>query len=829
MLAAMVCAGNAAAQTEDAEHQGDMAAARLGSLHRVTATLDATLDVYRLGLVELVPAAQRVRAAGQALDATPNSPIPEAAREVFVRLAASLARRLSSDAMPAIVRAYHAEVLEALTQLELAEDLGSVTGFYQDLIRGMRGVATTALQVVDLYGRDRPLRAHLWTAHTILDEISEALDQLGRAEAAIARARRKGGDLGTQLQAFLKLEMALSHALDLIAAAEEAGIHIGFEVRLPTTSFVRLLGRVQTYLDDLEQTITDMARAPEPIPGDLIATARLQQDGPAVSLSWDLAGEAALLRVERRPSLPAIRASLAATYRCSGQSSKGAKERARRDTEGQEETWQIVEELAPGRTSTTDTTKLAGEWLVSPIYRVVPVSAFGVMGHGPSAQALYLPAEIEAPRLVEARPVAPGPHQREFYENADAVEVTWVPSPHDPLAFAGRLRRAFVDGGPVLRSYRVVRMESDRRVLVAVTPAGVTAFVDRPPLGVLAEGVAYAVEAVDLDGQIGRRDQVCASSRARHEARGLLRLARVGLTAIARPSAWEKGRAQKLVEPDRLRTAVADFRKRPQSEQERLLRTWWQDTPEVRRNRWLRQWRALSSQEDGWAPSGLEALSLRDQPWALAEIWLSSQPPQLHAEVDRWWTLVDGHARQLGVDAWSRRLNRLHRAWVQSRLRGGDQAVLRPARLLAWWYDRDPIELEEVHAWWQALAPDVQVEHLGDWAGGLAKPAREAARWPDWATRSTAERQALQQEGYRKLPVGLWPLALAWVEWEELALADKERAVLSEAGATAGLLSALRYRLRPVDKALGFHGVAAVLTSICGTFVAFLGARRRRK
>ena len=65
--------------------------------------------------------------AGSLADAVPTSAVPPPAREVFERLAMSLSARLASEALPAVARAYNAEVQEALEQLAsartLAEDL----------------------------------------------------------------------------------------------------------------------------------------------------------------------------------------------------------------------------------------------------------------------------------------------------------------------------------------------------------------------------------------------------------------------------------------------------------------------------------------------------------------------------------------------------------------------------------------------------------------------------------------------------------------------------------------------------------------------------------
>ena len=50
------------------------------------------------------------------------------------------------------------------------------------------------------------------------------------------------------------------------------------------------------------------------------------------------------------------------------------------------------------------------------------------------------------------------------------------------------------------------------------------------------------------------------------------------------------------------------------------------------------------------------------------EVWLRAQPPEVQAEVDRWWDLMIPAARETAVSAWSRQLAPDFRQWLVERL-----------------------------------------------------------------------------------------------------------------------------------------------------------------
>ncbi len=125
----------ALAQTDTPSDTGRDERTQIGSLSRTAAAIQNTLDVYRLALAELVPATQLLREAGE--KAMPDDEVPAAAAEVFARLARVVPLRAAAEALPAIARGYHAEVLDALDLLADAKTLGETGLPLRDLVRAL--------------------------------------------------------------------------------------------------------------------------------------------------------------------------------------------------------------------------------------------------------------------------------------------------------------------------------------------------------------------------------------------------------------------------------------------------------------------------------------------------------------------------------------------------------------------------------------------------------------------------------------------------------------------------------------------------------------------
>lgn len=804
-------------------------AAQLGSLQRTAASLDGALDIYRLALVELVPAFRRVLEAGHAAGALPTSPVPPPAAEVFTRLARSVARRTPMASMPALARAYHAEVLDALDALADANSLAQVLPPARVLTASLGRICGLAENVVDLFSRERPILTEVLNPSTALDDINEALEQLGLAEANISAVHTRRGAPGEQLQAFLRLEMALGHALDLIAAAEESGVHIGFEMPLSTVGFARRLTAVRKHLDSLAGVVKDMAREPRGVGQDLSIELTEVARGAEARLAWTPpapgSSAPALLRLYRRTNVAAVAQSLRDGLRCEGRDPTEAEKTAAQAVRPVSDAPVPMADLPPGRGSFADS--FAEMPLAPPMYRLVSVTAFGIESKGVEHAPLAVPHALAPARFITASVGVPNPESPLFYRDADAVLVRWQGSANDVRGNPTAWQFAARTGAPVVAHYDVYRTQGDVAVAVARVPAGLAEFVDRPAPAVLQAGVSYTVAAVDEMGHAAHAPDACAKSAVvRLDLDPALTLARAGAAFVSRPTLRERQLEETLRDPNRLALARAAFEARPSAERETLTRGWWQDTAVGLRRAWLQHWPNFMTEQErsAWLTVGPQHLQGRDWPWAKAEVWLALHP-ELAGEVERWWGLLDTAARAAALTTWHGHLNRVHATWLAARVKGGDLergTLERPARVLAWWLSRDTEEQERMTAWWDGLAPSVRQERLEAWFNALPPEARLAVRWPDWEQQDNATHEALLLQGYQDLPSGLWPTLLAWVTWQELDTPTKADAIAAEVGVWKVTWSKLRYAIRPLDRWLDFNLAVAIAIVLVGALFGLL-------
>jgi len=814
----------------------------MGGLHRFAATIEATLDVHRLALIELVVAVKKVRESGHAEGATPATALPQSAAEVFARLATTVPRRVPIEALPAVPRAYHAEVIDALEQLGRATMVSEIVRPARAYLRAMDNMVAQAKEVIDLYSRARPILTEVIDPNTVLDQVNDALDELERAEAAIARLRERKQALGEQLQAFVRLEVALGHVLDVVAEAQEAGVHIGFEVQLSTANLDKVVQAVRGHLVELDEVVASMEQLPRPLNGALIALIEPPLgDGPkdeaTVHVTWPApegAAQPAALRLFRMQDKKQAIATLAATRECEtgdhDTSAALAKERL-----GQLETAATqAAEIAPGRGSFTDTLSPSALRVAPPIYRIVPVTPFGVEGEGPQAAALLLPRTLEPPALLSATLAAENPAAAEFYRGADLVRLEWSPSRNElPQRVGGMSGRDLEDFArehnlPVLRSYRIIRFVDGKRFQVGIADAHEHTALDRPTAEELGRGVSYDVEAVSDLGSVGR-DKPCVLASVQADVKGRLELAQLGIARVHHPTARETAALVRLSTPAALASARAAFMARPAPEREQLLAAFWHEIPERDRKKLLAEWPSFVTTDERatYLREGLAHLCERDRAWVQAEIWLATEPPYVQREVDRWWSLLDAKTAMAAAQQWRAKLNPAHRQWLDERLSSGDADVLRPARVLAWWGARDVAERERVDDWWLDTTPDEQRRLFDAWLADQSSAVKEAVRWPVWAALSNDERHDLLAHAYRQLPHDLWPRFLAWLDWHELHGEALRAALQTEVGAAPRMAAKLKYDLRPLDRALAFKlpHLAALGVLILG----LLGGLRRRR
>ncbi len=837
---AVVTTGVPGAYAQSETDQVDAARPQVGNLHRAAATLETTLELYRLALVEIVPAARAVLQAGSTPRATPASDLPPLAAEVFGRLAKSIVRRAPAEALDSVPRAYHAEVVDAMQRLARATTLEQAHGPLRALAAAMANMAEQADAIVDLFSRQRPVRTEVVDPSLVLDDINEALDQLAAAEARIGRLRAQGRSMDELLQAFLGLEIALGHALDLIAAAAEAGVHIGFEVQLSTESFSSTLAAVRSHLGELTRITERMERKPPPLADGLLATV-LPPKGRGtytVALNWPAAVGAlqpAEVHLYRRADKGRMVDLLTSLHRCNEVDAEAARKKAEEQTSAVDEKWEPVATLAAGRATYTEELSTS-EMVAAPIYRVVPSNAFGVEGDGPEAPAVLVPLDVEPPPLVTAELASTDPASPTFYTGADAVQVRWLPSRNElsPLseeAHATVLAWAHEHHLPLVESYRVLRLHQGRVTEVGTVDGDQHTLTDRPDEAALRDGVAYYVEAITPYGRAAQTPSPCAASEVKTDLEQPLALAAAGIAYVQHPTRTERGELERLRDPAALAGARATYRARPEAEQHRLLAKWWHSVPEAQRIAWLKLWPSFvpDNERNGWWQEALAHLKERDRPWVMVEVWLLTQPPYMQREIGRWWELLDEGTRRQEVARWRAQLNTEYRRWVDERLAAGDEEALRPAKVLAWWQGRDDSERQRLQELWQATVASERQKLFSDWLEDLDPTARTNLRWPDWRALTTKERNDLLDNAWQELPAGLWPHHLAWLTWNALEDGALTKAVANEVGFIHRMRSQVRYALRPIDAALGFHlGESSVVCAL-SVVLATVAVRRRRR
>ena len=814
--------------------------AQLGSLQRTAASLDDALDVYRLALVELTPALRTVLAAGQQQGAVPTTPLPAPTVEVFKRLSVSVHRRIAAPALPAVARAYHAEVVVALEDLAGAQSLGGVVAPARALGVALGHLAAMADDVVDVFSRQRPVLDEALDPGTALDDINEALQQLALAEANISSVRAHKGTQGEQLQAFLRLEIALGHALDLIAAAEESGIHIGFELPRSTVGLVRRLASVHKRLDELREVVAVLGREPRPAGTDMRAVVLPQNparnhgaSGTDIQLQWtppEPGRQIAQVRLYRRNNLPQLRDRLISNLRCDGKSREEAEAAVADSLAGASDAPERLVELPPGRNMYTDSFK--DPPAAPPLYRVVSVSAFGVEGRGSERSALLLPSSLAPPLLVQAKAQAPSADSAAFYRDADAVTVTWQASANDVSQEGSAMQFAEEHGLPVLMRYNVVRRQGGEAAgapsVIGQVPAGLTQFVDRPPAGLLNRGVQYTVEAIDARGTLARAGGSCAQSTAvRLDLEGPLKLAQAGAMYVSHPTQLELHRAAALIDPAAMNTARALFLQLDPNTQAQWQRRFWYDTSAQKRVSWYQNWAALLNEDErvAWLAATVNAVHGRDEAWLHAEIWLADNAAVM-TEVDRWWELLDEGSRRAALQNWRSHLNRAHVTWLLDRLKSVDERqrndLERPARVLTWWSARDGEEQERLTRWWQDLPEATRTQRVAAWLHGQPRVVLQSIRWPDWEQLTAAERELWLRRGYEDLPSGLWPQLFAYMDWEQMGVDNKARAIAEEVGVWRSSISRLRFMIRPLDLLFDFKLIVALLVLGLGAAGGFL-------
>ncbi len=813
----------------------------MGGLHRAAASLEIVLDVYRLALLELEPAARRVVEAGHDREATTATPVPEPAREVFGRLATALASRTPVSALPVISRAYHAEVIDALEQLAGAEALPATVAPLRALTQAMAHVCDGGDAMVDLFSRQRPIQVKLVDPATTMDEIAEALDEVAEAERGIAEVRVRKAPMRDALHAFERLEVSLGHALDLIAAADEAGLHIGFEAPRTTADFARLTARVREQLAVLQQVLKAFDAKPPAIPSSVVAVLVPTKPGEVEArLSWPAIEQGpapAGIRLYRQHNLKALMERLAWSFQCGGKDAQSAMLAAEAEVAQVSSVPVRVADLPPGRSGFTEA--LGETPLCAPRYTLVTVNSYGVESDPVEAEVVYLPPVAEGVPLVTARALAPTAEHPDFYEFYDQVEVAWPASANDPSRSRSALAKV---AEPVTLNsatgYRVTRVVAGVPHIMATLPVGTVLYRDRlPPEALAATSLSYRVETLFAGDQAILPPSSCAErSVTLDPVRTRLAQAKAGLGALVRPSYWERERRQRYEQDSVFAPEHAAFMALPLDTRVARISAWWQGVSEPERRRWLGRWPSFvpESEREAWLAETPQYLAAKDLPWVRLEAFLMDQPEEVRHEVDRFWSLLDGSARAEAVRLWETQLShgqRLELYGKRGENGGGDWQVSRPARVLAWWRSRDVKEQQRVVEWWSALGDGDRHLRISTWLATLSEPTRLALRWPDFDKRPPAEQAALVADAWQQLPGGLLKEALVGIAWQQLVEAGGEpltRVLAQEIPAWRRAWVAGRYATRPWDLALGFHLLGFVTAGLLLLVALVLVWRRRR-
>lgn len=780
-------------------------------LHRVTATLDATFDLYRLALIELVPSIERIAETGETPTATPSTPLPAPTVEVLKRLTNSLTHRIPFDALPAIQRGYQAEAEDAFEQLSVAQTLGDVAGPLRILQRAILGLLRSADDILDLYNRERPLQMRLVDGSFVLDEISEAIDEVARAENHITRTREKKRDFSEQLDAFLRLEVNLGHALDLIAAAKDAGIYIGFEPRLATNNFAALTQTVKQQIALFDALIKRLEKNPANLAGPPHALITRNADGLRIAkISWQLDATApTAVRIYTKPNLTGLKEALTNGYVCEGSDEKNAQQKAAADLEDREASYVLAAQVPGGR--------LGHEWLLKdeplapPIYRIAPVNAFGAEGIAYEVTAETLPDELTGPRWVRAQSLKPDLSSPQFYYDHDAIEIRWGPSPNDLTKSVELQKEAAEKKQSHVRRYHIIRNVADQQSTVGWVPAGTNKFVDRPSVDALKKGVRYTVLAESTDGRAIPPPAKCLNS------------AIISLDLNNELQHARRGQRRLPITAEQIATSG-----------EELKEVWWKSRPVDQRLTWLEMWPELFDKNElpQWIAEIPTHLRKQDLTWIQLEVWLTQQEPVVRDEIERFWNLLSVEAKKRTLQQWRASLGKKYGVWVDQQLDAGTadvtRQVLRPAIVDVWWQSRHPREREELTQFWQSLTSEQREQSIRKFLSGLPSATLVALRWPDWQQLDDDERYDRLHNSFRFLPQKFEPFVKRYAE-EQHRLHDTAGAPQTLSAKVSTLLSQTRYFLRPIDKTFAFRLPALFTLSLLLTLLTItLGKAKKR-
>lgn len=802
--------------------------AKMGNLQRVVASLESTLDTYRLALGECVLAVEFLVDIGESDGALPSRALPQNARDVFVRLSRVLSSRVPADALAPIPRGHHYEALDALEKLAAATTLGEIRGPLVAFSDALGRLTSVADEVVDLFSRQRPIQVQIFDADTALEQISDALDAVAEAERKILALRARGAGLNEQFQAFLFLEISLGNALDLIAAAEEAGINVGFELQLALDGFKAKLARVRLRSETLAELVERIERRPRIVARSLRAWTVPSEAGDELRLTFGVRGRdsPAAWRVDVQVDHESFRRHESEALRCGGVDEEEIELRVSSKLQEIDVGYRRLGYLDASRREAS-----FGFDGVELPYRVsvVAVNAFDVAADSPAESSVFVPDESGTLAPVQARLIELTPYDKAFYADHDRVDLSWSLAPGDPK----RDTPVELDGGAQVTGYMVRRGEEE----VALLSSGATSWLDRVPLDRLAAGISYRVVAqLAGGGELASRacpalDNVEADRRFDRE------LATAGARHLERPTEIEREVEARLRADAVKQTEVwREFEQLPDSERDRWLRTWWQGVDEQQRTGWLADWVSLHGGEDSeWFRKIPAVIAERDRGWVYASLWLEEQDAVVRGEVSRIWKLLAPSARSEAERRWFEQRGQAWQKTLTQQLKDGDEfvrrKVLTPARTEFWLNSKDPQERALVTAWWEGLDDEGRSSRMREWLDRQPRELVRELRWPATDSLEDDERQLRLNDAYLDLPEGLRASFLAWWRFEKLRGDELIDAVRSEVPFFKIWWERLRYASRPIDRWTGFNGawLLVVYAGVMLLVIGWLWTRRRRR
>lgn len=836
----------------DGEASGDLLRpAQMGNLQRVVASLETTLNTYRLALGEGVLAAGLIAKLGDEPGSRPERGLPEKVHAVFLRLARVVSSRVPASALAPIPRGYHFEALDAWEKLAEAKTFAQLVQPLTDLERSVRRLTHVADHVVDLFSRQRPIQVEIFDADVALEQISDALEAVGEAERRILALRQQGADLAEQFQAFLLLEISLGNALDLIAAAEEAGISVGFELQLALETFRSVLEHLKLRVDQLAELVEAMKSAPAASLRDFEAWVESDGRVQRLQLKWMARGsrDPAAWRVEMGSDANRSRLDALEDARCHGISLAEAE--GELDEPGAASTgeFKVIEVaggdlreltveldkplLAPGSESARDGGAVVASAVGSEgrqwpnAVRVSPLNSFGVAGRGQLQPLVVVGDEPVGVSHLCASVPRVTPFDDDFYRAHDRVEIRWRPSLWEALPNdAAELGRVV--------GYEVFRGEES----VATLGVGSASFSDRPPLDLLAAGIRYRVVTLLDDGRRAESVSCDGCAEVAVDRRPARVLAESGARYFDRPSAIEIEATAQILE-DRVKRNVLweEFTALSVEVQDRDLASWWSALRVDERSDFLASWVELhGGVESPWFKTSDFELAEHDRNWVLAALWLEEQDDVIRGEVARSWDFLTPEAGRRHERAWlETRSDAWQRAFAEA-LDGKDDPELRkrltqPARIDFWVSTKDPQEFALIETWWDELDDGGRKLRLSRWLERQPAVWASELRWPPEEILSDGEREARVARAYRDLPEALRARFLAWWSFERLGDDALLAAVRSEVSWLLRSVERLVYAFRPWDRAMGFSGIWLLVAYVVG-FVAisrWLWTRRSRR